>query len=281
MHSIHPSDYQKAFVRYLRKGIPLDVALKAPSSEHTTTHYIWRTSGDDKVRNAHAVNNGKLFRWDVRPSTGHPGEDYNCRCKAEPFIPGESEYAYQILLQPERDVENKWTAAKFIRHYYFGGGRTLELQETGHLLAIINYYLYYIKRQGADSRSRVNSEIITAARKRQSGGFTHNFYNSYTEFGDYFWPFGGGKVSGLFTGDVHHKNGMLSIQGTINYKYADIFTDPVNLREDFYHGTSDPAEASILALMVTDALGVHFDVVGRWETQFSAEVRLDAENSMY
>ena len=49
------------------------------------THYVWRTQGDDKVRSSHAVNNGRIFAWDDPPATGHPGEDYNCRCVAEPY----------------------------------------------------------------------------------------------------------------------------------------------------------------------------------------------------
>lgn len=47
--------------------------------------YVWRTVGDDKVRDAHAALNGKLCRWDegIRP-----GEDYGCRCYAEPSAQG-------------------------------------------------------------------------------------------------------------------------------------------------------------------------------------------------
>jgi len=45
--------------------------------------YIWRTVGDGKVRSAHAKRNGKTFSWDAPPEGGHPGEAYNCRCRAE------------------------------------------------------------------------------------------------------------------------------------------------------------------------------------------------------
>lgn len=45
--------------------------------------YIWHTQGDGKVRDSHAENDGKTFSWDSPPDTGHPGEDYNCRCWAE------------------------------------------------------------------------------------------------------------------------------------------------------------------------------------------------------
>jgi len=36
------------------------------------------------VRPDHAANDGQIFSWDISPPTGHPGEDYNCRCYAEP-----------------------------------------------------------------------------------------------------------------------------------------------------------------------------------------------------
>lgn len=49
--------------------------------------YIWRTSGDTNVRPSHAEKDGKTFRWDTPPDdTGHPGEDYGCRCTAEPKL---------------------------------------------------------------------------------------------------------------------------------------------------------------------------------------------------
>lgn len=47
------------------------------------THYIWKTSGDSKVRSAHAQRDGKMFSWDNPPEGGHPGETHNCRCVAD------------------------------------------------------------------------------------------------------------------------------------------------------------------------------------------------------
>jgi SPP1 gp7 family putative phage head morphogenesis protein len=49
--------------------------------------YIWRTAEDDRVRPDHASKDGKTFRWDKPPKdTGHPGEDIQCRCIAQPLI---------------------------------------------------------------------------------------------------------------------------------------------------------------------------------------------------
>ncbi|KVZ03371.1 hypothetical protein WT64_11110 [Burkholderia stagnalis] len=47
--------------------------------------YEWQTSGDERVRDSHAENDGKVFRWDSPPAeTGHPGHDVGCRCVALP-----------------------------------------------------------------------------------------------------------------------------------------------------------------------------------------------------
>ncbi len=57
--------------------------------------YIWRTSRDERVRKRHVALEGRRFSYDDPPvvdlRTGrkaHPGEDYQCRCIAEPFIEG-------------------------------------------------------------------------------------------------------------------------------------------------------------------------------------------------
>lgn len=56
------------------------------------TEYLWRTSMDEAVREAHRRLEGTKHSWDDPPQVGqrlvHPGEDYNCRCTADPVIPG-------------------------------------------------------------------------------------------------------------------------------------------------------------------------------------------------
>lgn len=50
--------------------------------------YVWRTVGDERVRDTHEENDGQTFAWADPPvETGHPGEDYQCRCWAEPVLP--------------------------------------------------------------------------------------------------------------------------------------------------------------------------------------------------
>lgn len=48
--------------------------------------YIWRTVGDARVRETHAMNNGREFTWAEGWEGLHPGDDYNCRCFAEPLF---------------------------------------------------------------------------------------------------------------------------------------------------------------------------------------------------
>lgn len=55
--------------------------------------YTWSTSLDSRVRSSHRHLEGKTCNWNVPPvvdertgRTGHPGEDYQCRCIALPIF---------------------------------------------------------------------------------------------------------------------------------------------------------------------------------------------------
>lgn len=50
------------------------------------THYIWRSSDDDKVRSSHAERDDRVFSWAHQHSDGHPSVGFGCRCHAEPAI---------------------------------------------------------------------------------------------------------------------------------------------------------------------------------------------------
>ena len=66
--------YRLAFEQYLRYGTAIRLEEKA--EEHSTTHYIWRTQGDDRVRPSHRANNGSIYAFNNPPATGNPGEAY-------------------------------------------------------------------------------------------------------------------------------------------------------------------------------------------------------------
>lgn len=59
---------------------------KARHEEMGVTQYIWSTSGDERVRDSHAENDGKVFSYDNPPLTGNPGDEVNCRCIAVPVL---------------------------------------------------------------------------------------------------------------------------------------------------------------------------------------------------
>ena len=50
------------------------------------TSYIWTTSKDERVRSTHRVLDGKTFTWEKGSKIGHPGQEINCRCIAQPII---------------------------------------------------------------------------------------------------------------------------------------------------------------------------------------------------
>ena len=50
--------------------------------------YVWRTMNDNRVRDEHQDREGETFAWDDPPEGGHPGEDIQCRCYAEPDFSG-------------------------------------------------------------------------------------------------------------------------------------------------------------------------------------------------
>lgn len=132
-----------------------------------------------KVRTSHAANNGRIFSWNNAPEVGHPGEDYNCRCYAEPYVQGQSEFANQVVISAESDNSYRWTDIDFSLHFYLGEGRGLSLSQTGHLSGIMNYYFYTLGRYNA-----VNTQIVEEAR-RHEGEFGYHFDGSY-RFGSYF-----------------------------------------------------------------------------------------------
>lgn len=51
------------------------------------TEFIWRTVGDERVRDEHVSLNGRKFKWsEGAPGEGIPGEPVNCRCYADPVL---------------------------------------------------------------------------------------------------------------------------------------------------------------------------------------------------
>jgi len=67
--------------------------------------YVWRTMEDERVRETHDAVDGQTFAWSAPPEetdNNHPGEDYQCRCYAEPVLPETLDVSADIL--PEDDT---------------------------------------------------------------------------------------------------------------------------------------------------------------------------------
>ena len=50
------------------------------------TQFVWRTVGDERVREEHDELDGESFSYDDPPDEGLPGEPIQCRCSAEPVF---------------------------------------------------------------------------------------------------------------------------------------------------------------------------------------------------
>jgi SPP1 gp7 family putative phage head morphogenesis protein len=78
--------------------------------------YVWTTSADERVRPDHADLDGRTFEWAEPPIVdkrtgrrGHPGEDFQCRCTADPVLddpePEETEPREVPASPPEPELE--------------------------------------------------------------------------------------------------------------------------------------------------------------------------------
>jgi len=234
---VDPDLYRKAFQEYLRKGTPIEWSVK---QARPTTHYIWRTRGDEKVRPSHAANDGKVFAWDSPPPTGHPGEDYGCRCTAEPYQPDMNEHL-EITLGDVFDTGTAWASRDFVRHYYRGRGRGVTVRETGHLTSVVARYMQL-------AEERIKRQIVAKARAANDGPFSYDFKNSY-DLETVVFSIGDTTIGGDLSGQVTNRDGVLSISGELVFYLRDEFADPldigieaIDLAETFYENVHRPIE---------------------------------------
>jgi GH24 family phage-related lysozyme (muramidase) len=100
-------------------------ALNAANSKTSSDYYVWRTVGDERVRPNHAAHD-----WEIRAlsDSPDPGEDYGCRCWAEPAtqeqikkkkkqicfdkLPWKDE-AKKNLVKHEEDIEHPYIDTAF------------------------------------------------------------------------------------------------------------------------------------------------------------------------
>lgn len=65
--------------------------------------FRWSDSGDNRVRPSHKEKNGKIFLYADNPAL--PGEDFGCRCVAEPVDEDELAEYLALQRQKEREIE--------------------------------------------------------------------------------------------------------------------------------------------------------------------------------
>lgn len=246
MSIIQTEAYRTAFSAYLRKGTPILLSLK---QARATARYVWRTLHDERVRQSHRMNDGHVFSWSDPPETGHPGEDYNCRCEAVPFVEGETEYGFHIFTTSLASSYDRWTNLDFVGHYYAGGGRAIDLLEMGHLLEIAEQYAYGDGNEGAFRR--LSDQIVDEARQSGSGPISQSFGSSY-DFGSVAFSHGDSVVRGAFVGSVEDRGSMLRITGQTRFEFSDIFEDPLDIG--------------------IEAGGTPYRITGSWAASFMAEV---------
>ncbi len=66
------------------------------------TEFIWRTQGDDLVRDEHTALNGTKHEYANPPAEGLPGQPVNCRCWAESVVSDEIANALGVSFLPNR-----------------------------------------------------------------------------------------------------------------------------------------------------------------------------------
>ena len=89
IQELNGSTYKRAKLIARDQSSKLNSALTQQRAENIgSEEYVWRTAEDGiRVRETHRKHNGKTFRWDDPPkNTGHPGNDIQCRCIAQPVI---------------------------------------------------------------------------------------------------------------------------------------------------------------------------------------------------
>jgi SPP1 gp7 family putative phage head morphogenesis protein len=105
------------------------------------TRYRWRTAGDSRVRDSHAVREGKVFSWDDPPRGGNPGQAVNCRCVAEADLDSMSIDSVAAPRHPRQPRPNRTSVLHrqlpLIKQYY--PGRHLGLHDFEQILLTPNY----------------------------------------------------------------------------------------------------------------------------------------------
>lgn len=245
-----------------RPGDETVTKLSSEAGKKKSGKYIWRTVGDNKVRDSHAELDGTVRDLADSPD---PGEEFNCRCWAEFSTP---EGLQQELISEVNDSTPKWMEEDFTNHFYNGNGQAITLSQTGYLGEII-------EKAREIMFHRVEDQVADKMREIKSGKLVYTTENSYPRLVEVFYVFGGGTIRTKTEGIVTKDGDILSITATVEYEYYDVFTDPLSIREYTpFVFTSDPKEAYDWYVKTTDGGGTYFVITDRWKTRILGSIKL-------
>jgi hypothetical protein len=248
-------------------------ALNMAASKKPQGHYIWRTVGDARVREEHALLEGEERSWDESPV---PGEEHECRCWAVPV--DKPEGLTQEVVSKINDKSPKWGNLEFVQHFYFGGGQSKPLSEMGLLGPVIEH----AKQIMFDN---VLNEVAARAKATQDGPFEDTWSNSYN-FQNVVYSLGGATINGRFSGFAQKTGKVIHVEAQAKYNFFDTFTDPASKRQrkigtsalkDIPYDSSKPVwdprniEAGYIA-MNTEYGGTAYDITGTWQTEITGSI---------
>ena len=180
--------------------------------------YIWSTSGDERVRDSHAENDGKIFSYDDPPPTGHPGDEINCRCVAIPYFGDKVEQKAEEVEQSQ-EIERKQEELQFVE-------QMLGEEESNKARDRLNTASEFIKQHKLSQNEALS--VI---------GYTGNFYKDFNQ------AFRVGKVTPKiaryesllntaleklpkFSGISYRAVQKLSKEDLARYKEGEVVTEP-------------------------------------------------------
>ncbi len=209
--------------------------------------------------------------------------------------------------RPNRADHRSQTPSDFVWQFYTGGGRTVTLEEIGHLREIAEHHAYGTGKEGAFRR--LSDQIADAARESRSANVHNDFDNTY-DFGGVAFSHGLSTIAGAFDGTAERRGDMISIAGETKFKFKDEFTDPIDLREFETKLSSSPStwlhflkllytitkiktpppydtalentdDVSNIIQFLTDLGGKKYDLTGSWTASFHADILVDRVISAY
>ena len=257
------------------RAIAEKVLKKAQASEtresHTTTHYIWRTQDDGKVRSRHAQFDDQIFSWNNPPAGGyHPGEDYGCRCWAEAYVAEDQalqERMNQTVTVYTTSSQHTWNDDDLRYHYFNGKGKGLFLGHIGLLQGVINYARTQTQKSGGSIFDRVARKIFIEARQNGEGIFNFKFGTSY-DFSQFLFSLGDSTVEGDSQVKVTEKEGFLIISADIHYTFWDEYKDPLDIFDVVPGSFELPG-------------GMPYKITDAWSTHLEAVIKKDSSKSKY